>query len=252
DGVAAAELLRLPRTHRFEAVDGRDMGDAVAQLREVAAEVRVPGVAVGEVRAGNRLRHRQVDRHRLQRRVEQRLPRAVRDGARSVFAPAVHCHVDQPGQLARQVLDVDARAAVDVGRILPRQDRNLHYASTVSPLPITTTPPSETTKRLRSATASTPTCAPALITTFLSMIALRTTAPSPIWTPCIRTEPSTSAREWTCTIGERIERRTVPPETTTPAQTSELSAWPTRSCSSNTNFAGGSGSSQVRIGHSSL
>ena len=43
-GVAAAELLGLPGTERLEAVGGGDVGDAVEQLREVPAEVRVPGV----------------------------------------------------------------------------------------------------------------------------------------------------------------------------------------------------------------
>ena len=56
-----------------------------------------------------------------------------------------------------------------------------------------------------------------------------------------------------CAPGERTERRTVAPEMTTPAQTIESSACPRRPpSSSKTNFAGGSGSGQVRIGHSWL
>ena len=43
-----------------------------------------------------------------------------------------------------------------------------------------------------------------------------------------------------------------PPDTTTPAQTIESTAMPVRPGSWSTNFAGGSGSGQVRIGHSSL
>jgi hypothetical protein len=84
------------------------------------------------------------------------------------------------------------------------------------------------------------------------MIALRTTARRPISTPPNTTDPSISAWECTCTLGESTDRRTVAPEMTTPAQIIESSAWPVRPSSSKTNFAGGSGSGQVRIGHSRL
>ena len=84
------------------------------------------------------------------------------------------------------------------------------------------------------------------------MIALRTTAPRPTSTPGKSTEPSTSEYEWTWTSGESTERRTSPPLTTTPGQTIESSAWPLRSSSAKMNFAGGSGSTQVEIGHSRL
>jgi hypothetical protein len=39
------------------------------------------------------------------------------------LAPAVHAKVDAAAKLAGEVLDVDAGAAVDVGRVLPRQQR---------------------------------------------------------------------------------------------------------------------------------
>ena len=55
-----------------------------------------------------------------------------------------------------------------------------------------------------------------------------------------------------CVLGESTERRTSPPETITPAHTIESRACPVRSSSANTNLAGGSGSCQVRIGHSML
>ena len=74
--------------------------------------------------------------------------------------------------------------------------------------------------------------------TFLSTMALRTTAPPPTSTSCISTDPSTRAPEWDPGPGDRIERRTVPPDTTTPAETIESSACPVRpSPSSNTNLA---------------
>jgi hypothetical protein len=68
----------------------------------------------------------------------------------------------------------------------------------------------------------------------------------------MRIEPSTSAYECRRTPGERIDRRAVAPEMTTPAHTIESSAWPRRPSSSKTNLAGGSGSCQVRIGHCML
>ena len=68
----------------------------------------------------------------------------------------------------------------------------------------------------------------------------------------MRIESSTSAWECRWTPGDSTERRAVPPEITTPEQIMESSAWPRRSDSSKTNFAGGSGSGCVRIGHSRL
>ena len=49
DRVAAAELLGLPRPQRLEAVDRGHVRDAVHELGEVPAEVRVPGVAVDDL-----------------------------------------------------------------------------------------------------------------------------------------------------------------------------------------------------------
>ena len=168
--VAAAELLGLPRAQRLEAVHRRDVRDPVEQPRQVPGEVRVPRVAVDELGALDAGGHRQVDRHRLQRgpvrlRAVERVPGPVADGRRvavgAVGAPAVDGHLLEPGELAREVLDVHAGAAVDLGRVLAREQRDPHARpSTVSPLAITTMPPGETTKRSRSASGSTPTCAP--------------------------------------------------------------------------------------------
>ncbi len=94
--------------------------------------------------------------------------------------------------------------------------------------------------------------APGGTSTFLSTMALRTTAPRPTLTPFISTDPVTRLCECTFTPGESTERCTSPPETTTPAQTIESSACPIRPGSENTNFAGGNGGFQVRIGHSLL
>src|SRR5947207_1426859 len=59
--------------------------------------------------------------------------------------------------------------------------------------------------RLRSSSWSTPTRAPAGILTSLSRIALRTTAPSPMWTSFISTESSTTAPASTREAGDRLD-----------------------------------------------
>ena len=87
----------------------------------------------------------------------QRVPRLVADGAGAVGAPGVDVDLDQVAQLARQVLDVHAGPAVDVRRVLAREERGPH-AATVAPLGMTTTPPAEIVKRSRSASGSTPIC----------------------------------------------------------------------------------------------
>ena len=165
--VAAPELLLLPRPHRLQRVHGRDVRNAVQELGQVPGEVGVPGVAVHERGALDPRRHREVDRDGLERRGVRAAPGqglpgpigAHRGGSRDLFAlaaPAVHRQLGEPRELAREVLDVHARAAVDLRRVLPREQRDLQRASTFSPLPITTMPPSETVKRSRSAFASTP------------------------------------------------------------------------------------------------
>ncbi len=82
DGVAAAELLRLPGPHRLEAVDGRDVRNAVRERGEVTAEVRVPGVAVDDAARG---------RSRRPSRGRPRAPRAPPGTARSPTAPPRAC-----------------------------------------------------------------------------------------------------------------------------------------------------------------
>src|SRR5436190_1158544 len=191
------------------------------------AQLRVPGVGVDEVGVGDAGRHRQVDRHRPQRRQRgriagQRFPRPMDD--RAVPAPRMHRDVVQRRQLARQVLDVHAGAAVHLGRVLACEQADLH-ARTTWPLPTTVTPPADTVKpRSRSRSWSTPTLAPSSTHTFLSRIARCTTASRPTSTPCIRTEASTSAYECRWTPGESTERRARAPESTTPAQTIESTA----------------------------
>ena len=130
--IAAAELLGLPRPQRLEAVHRGDVRHAVNELREVPGEVCVPGVAVDEVGITEGGGHREVDRDRAEsgaKRLGPRelLPCLVCDdrgphAVRSRLAEAVDGHVDEPVELACQVLDVDARAAVDVRWVLAGEE----------------------------------------------------------------------------------------------------------------------------------
>src|SRR5699024_7054121 len=101
-------------------------------------------------------------------------------------------------------------------------------------LPTTTTPESEILKRCASRSRSTPIIAPSLITPFLSILARRTTASFLTRILGRSTEPSTVAPSATCTSDDKIELRTVPPDTMQPGATIEPCAIPF--C---TNFAGG-------------
>ena len=73
-------------------------------------------------------------------------------------AQLVHSHTWY-AQLAREVLDVHPRPAVDLRRVLAREQGDLHSVTRI-PLGITTTPPSETWKRSRSFSGSTPISTP--------------------------------------------------------------------------------------------
>ena len=130
--VAAAELLRLPRPQRLERVHGGDVRDAVHELGQVAAEVRVPGVAVDEVGAARRRRpssgrstSRAARRARARRRPARPTPRG-RWRRRGRRPSACTVDVVERAQLAREVLDVHARPAVDLRRVLAREQRDLH------------------------------------------------------------------------------------------------------------------------------
>src|SRR3954469_7558478 len=152
-------------------------------------------------------------------------------------ALAVHGQVHVLGQLLGQVLHVHAGAG-------------LTHLVTSWVLPTTVTPASETTNpRARSWSLSTPTCAPSGTTTSLSMIAFCTTALAPMRVLSMITERSTMAKSSIRAPGDSTDSRTSAPETMTPLETTLLTAWPTRSPSSCTNFAGGCGGMWVRIGH---
>src|ERR1700677_740447 len=251
-----------------------DVRDAVEHGRQVARQVRVPGVRMDQLRGPDRSRHRQVGGDDAQRLVGvgQLVPRLVRDRADAVRALAVHDQIHQRRQLAGQVRDVHAGPAVHLGRVLAGQQRDperprgglpdarapgdtelARHGRTSWPLPTTVMPPAETTKpRALSRSLSTPTCAHSGTVTFLSMIASLITAWRPILVLCISTDRSTVAQLFTRTPGESTDCRTRPPEITTPLLTRLSIARPTRSPDSWTNFAGGSDGTFVRIGQSSL
>ena len=164
-GVAAAQLLRLPRSHRLQAVAGDDVGDAVEQLGQVAAEVGVPGVAVDQVGPGHAGGHEQVDRHgaqggALRAAAGQRVPRAV--GRRHQVAPGRGARRSSgprrrpagpargPGTRRARPPRRRPRAGTpwSAGRPGPRPAGPAPQVRwTCSPLPTTTTPWAETVKR---------------------------------------------------------------------------------------------------------
>src|SRR5260370_28654821 len=99
-------------------------------------------MAVHELDALHRGHHRQVDGHRLQRRglrlrFRELCPRLVggHPGLVARSAPAFHGHLGQVAKLAREVLDVRAGSAVDLGRILPREQRDPVLYRSIMPGP---------------------------------------------------------------------------------------------------------------------
>ena len=139
DPVAAAELLGLPRTQRLEAVRGDDVRDAVQQLREVPGAVRVPGVRVHEVGAGDVLGDLQIDAEGREGGVRvgelggHEVGEHVRLVARQRRSSARRLRWSSLARRsATQLGDVHAGTAVDLGRILPGDhvDSHLTDAST--------------------------------------------------------------------------------------------------------------------------
>ncbi len=102
---------------------GGHVGNAVQQLRQVAGQVRVPGVAVDQVGVPDACRHRQVYRHRLECGREARLTAQRRPGlvgrrhqwGLARLTKAVHPHVDGAGQLPGQIFNVHTRSPVHLG-----------------------------------------------------------------------------------------------------------------------------------------
>jgi hypothetical protein len=109
--------------------------DPAEQPAEVTGEVRVPGVGVDEVGAGEGVDHLEVHAERPDRSVRVGQLRQVgvagdRDAAGAVLGPGsverVHPDVDPAAEDARELGDVHAGAAVDVGRVLAGNQVNSH------------------------------------------------------------------------------------------------------------------------------
>ena len=105
------------------------MRDVVQQRGEVPGQVGVPRVGVDEVAALDAGRHLQIGGEDAQRRVgagRARIVLRVGGGALAWRAEAVHVDVDEAAQLTHEEVDVDAGAAVDLGRVLPGEDADPH------------------------------------------------------------------------------------------------------------------------------
>ena len=92
----------------------------------MAAEVRVPGMGVHDVRARGPGGHLQIDAHRAEGGVGTVEARRFGVGGDAGFVAGgtetVHPDVGEPAQVAGQVLDVHPGATVDLRRVLAGQD----------------------------------------------------------------------------------------------------------------------------------
>ena len=146
--VSGAELVGLPGPERLQAVERDDERDPVERPNPEPRHVGVPGVGVSDVGVHWIAGHREGDRERLERRGEARsvrtgaeaLPRGVaadrdavltRVGGTRAEAADLDGHAAREG--LRQLVDDDARATVDMGGILAREDERLHEAASPSP-----------------------------------------------------------------------------------------------------------------------
>ena len=137
-GVAGAELLGLPGAQRLERVRGEHEGNVVELFGEKAGHRDVPGMGVADIDAFERLDLGEVQAEGFERALEFAggavgdlgpglLPAHVETAMVGVLlAPAVDFDLDFLGELAAQVFDVDAGAAVDVGRKFFGEERCSH------------------------------------------------------------------------------------------------------------------------------
>ena len=136
--VAAGELLGLPRPARFERVGGHDVRNAVHELSDAAAEVRVPGMAVHQPGPGHRRRDLDVRGEQGEGRIdmwvdaeESRIGLGVGRGTRPRIAETVHVDVDLVGELgvgqrSHELGHVHAGAAVDGWWVLAGEQADTH------------------------------------------------------------------------------------------------------------------------------
>jgi hypothetical protein len=131
--VAAAELLALPRAQRFQRMHRMHQRNAVEVFGQDAAKVRVPGVHMHQIGVDllaqvSRLVSKvsSAPLSFLSTCAKLPLPKGVALDPHAVadrvlVAKGADFDMHQSGQFARQILDVNAGSAVDVGRIFSRQ-----------------------------------------------------------------------------------------------------------------------------------
>ena len=138
--VSATELLPLPRAQRLQGMHGDHEGDAVGEAREQSGEVRVPGVRVDDVGLDRIGDHREIARERGEHRPQALVGlRQVVGGRIALDAPTglgigpcaerTNVELDQRSKVSRELVDVDAGAAVDRGWELVGQDQGAHAPS---------------------------------------------------------------------------------------------------------------------------
>ncbi len=111
---------------------GHDVWRVLEQFRDVSGEVRVPRVRVQDVGVARCAGHREIGRHGEQGSVradlKQRRVREMREDSWFIagVAEAVHLDVEEPAQLAGEVLDVHAGAPVDLRGVFAGEQRDSH------------------------------------------------------------------------------------------------------------------------------
>ena len=124
DPVAATQLLNLPGPVGLQRVRRHDGRDVLVLAGDDSGELRVPGVGVDHVDLGDRGRHGDVRAERPKGAV--RPGREVLRMCRRPLPRFAHAlHVDGLAELLKlrdELPDVNAGAAVDVGRILTGED----------------------------------------------------------------------------------------------------------------------------------
>jgi hypothetical protein len=139
--VASAQLVLLPRPEGLQTVERHHQGDVEQRSHQHPAEGRVPRVAVHHVGLHGLGGHGQVHGERFEHRaVTERSGRpddllrgrvaahAQRGARRLLVAEAADLDPGPASQGLRQLVDHDARPAIDVGRVLSTQYQHVHGA----------------------------------------------------------------------------------------------------------------------------
>ena len=135
--VSTAELFAFPGPEGLERMDRNNQRQAVIHLRQNPAEMAVPGMAMDQIgldpgrvkigatpdRAEDGLQRRRTGKIR-------RIEIEPSDGKIAVIdflvTKASNLDRHRPGELAREIIDVDPRSAINVRRIFVREEERLH------------------------------------------------------------------------------------------------------------------------------